>query len=385
MAIKRDTTSSDGELLFPSLMPHYDSLVYHIRHPKYHNDTGKIFIDDQNVDRNVHLTVDLAFKVSKEFDQKFLPSDSLYLQGYGVTGINSHGYAVYQNVEPTDSLFYRIDCPQYNVDSGYVSALYSDTLSKNLKHTRYDVTFHLSYNDSPLSGLQVELADQPALQTNESGKVTFEQILPDTLGYTIDHPEYLEKTGHFALSSNDTTIDLQVLPVYNLDFIVESGSLSGNIYVDQATVKLMPLDSVATTNSFGEATFEQVTPHDSIFYQVNAQGYYDTTGVVQVKNSDVRQKVTLELKPTLEATNLITPNGDGKNDYWIIYHAERYDAFQVSIYSPNGEKVYSTKNYSENKWNGKYHGEKLPDGVYYYIIRNPSGKTVFTGTINLVN
>jgi len=226
---------------------------------------------------------------------------------------------------------------------------------------------------------------------SSDGQLFFPSLLPhdDSLTYNLGHPEYKDASGKIFVSRGqenlDVTLDAEMIPVYSLQFNIESGTHSGNVPVTDATVELKGLDSMATTNSFGEATFEEVTPHDSILYEVRADGYDNSSGIVQVSNSDVEHKVTLKLKPKLEATNLITPNGDGKNDYWIIYNADRYDAFEVLIYSANGEKIYSTTDYSENKWDGKYHGDKLPDGVYYYVIKNPSGNIVFTGTINLVN
>jgi gliding motility-associated-like protein len=223
--------------------------------------------------------------------------------------------------------------------------------------------------------------------TSSGGNLLFPSLLPhyDSLTFNISHPEYQNMTGKIFIDDDNVIKNIHLNPVYSLQFMVESGTLSGNIPVSNAAVELTRLDSFATTNSFGETTFEGVTPHDSILYKVSAEGYYNSSGTVKVSNSDVRHQVMLEMKPVLDATNLITPNGDGKNDYWIIYNAERYKAFLVSIYTADGEKIYSTRNYSENRWDGKYHGDKLSDGVYYYVIKNPSGEIVFTGTINLVN
>jgi gliding motility-associated-like protein len=66
----------------------------------------------------------------------------------------------------------------------------------------------------------------------------------------------------------------------------------------------------------------------------------------------------------------ITPNGDGKNDFWYIDGIDGLTN-DVSIFNRWGSKVWSAHNY-DNKtvyWKGlDASGTPLPDGTYYYII-----------------
>lgn len=62
--------------------------------------------------------------------------------------------------------------------------------------------------------------------------------------------------------------------------------------------------------------------------------------------------------------NIITPNGDGKNDYFVIPGLDRYPGSTLIIYNRWGNQVYQNKNY-DNKWNG----EGLNEGTYYYILK----------------
>lgn len=81
--------------------------------------------------------------------------------------------------------------------------------------------------------------------------------------------------------------------------------------------------------------------------------------------------------------DVLTPNGDGINDTWIVINAERYPSASVKVYNRWGNEVYSTKGYS-NDWNGSYNGETLPTGSYYYSIdQNGDGTVVITGWIYL--
>lgn len=79
--------------------------------------------------------------------------------------------------------------------------------------------------------------------------------------------------------------------------------------------------------------------------------------------------------------NLVTPDGDGKNDYFIIDNIKKYPNNRVEIYNRWGIKVYETTNYdplgdgSTNVFTGYSEGKitvdkskKLPSGTYYYIV-----------------
>ena len=83
----------------------------------------------------------------------------------------------------------------------------------------------------------------------------------------------------------------------------------------------------------------------------------------------------------LDATNTITPNGDGINDYWIIRNIESFPDYDLYIFSDSGAMILTTTNY-QNNWNGVYKGSTLPTGVYHYILKK--GKKVFTGSISLI-
>ncbi|WP_267740668.1 gliding motility-associated C-terminal domain-containing protein [Myroides injenensis] len=75
--------------------------------------------------------------------------------------------------------------------------------------------------------------------------------------------------------------------------------------------------------------------------------------------------------------NLVTPDGDGKNDYFIIDNIQRFPNNSVEIYNRWGIKVFDTTNYDsrDNVFRGYSDGrvtvnknEKLPTGTYYYIV-----------------
>lgn len=80
---------------------------------------------------------------------------------------------------------------------------------------------------------------------------------------------------------------------------------------------------------------------------------------------------------TVVIPNIITPNGDGLNDRFFIekpLDGAQYERISISIFNRHGERVYQNENFQdvntrEEGWDGtNNNGQKLTNGVYYYLI-----------------
>ncbi|WP_343524609.1 MBG domain-containing protein [Pedobacter sp.] len=85
----------------------------------------------------------------------------------------------------------------------------------------------------------------------------------------------------------------------------------------------------------------------------------------------------------LVATNILTPNGDGVNDTWIVQNIDMYPVNEVRIFDRNGREMYNKKGY-DNSWNGTIGGNELAEGTYYYIITYGPDKLVQKGFITII-
>ncbi|MRJ08034.1 hypothetical protein EDL99_03910 [Ornithobacterium rhinotracheale] len=88
----------------------------------------------------------------------------------------------------------------------------------------------------------------------------------------------------------------------------------------------------------------------------------------------------------LDLYNVITPNGDGKNDVWEVKDLNVFgnqDA-KLRIFDRNGFLIYEQRGHSQLKWDGKKNGQKLPSTDYYYILDLPDGRT-YKGNITVKN
>jgi gliding motility-associated-like protein len=79
--------------------------------------------------------------------------------------------------------------------------------------------------------------------------------------------------------------------------------------------------------------------------------------------------------------NTITPNGDGKNEKFIIGGLEKYPGSSISIFNRWGSEVYRSSDY-RNDWTGG----NLVSGVYFYVlqVKTSEGNKVFKGWIQIL-
>lgn len=85
----------------------------------------------------------------------------------------------------------------------------------------------------------------------------------------------------------------------------------------------------------------------------------------------------------LIANNVLTPNGDGKNDFFVIQNIDMYPNNEVRIFDRAGRAIYSKKGYN-NDWNGTINGTPLHEETYYYIINLGEGVKPKRGFISIV-
>ncbi|WP_152969772.1 MBG domain-containing protein, partial [Pedobacter sp. Hv1] len=106
---------------------------------------------------------------------------------------------------------------------------------------------------------------------------------------------------------------------------------------------------------------------------------YIVTGTNQYGRTST-QFITITVKENLQvvtvkssATNIISPNGDGVNDYFIVKNIDAYPNNTVTILDRTGKILHKVKGY-KNDWNGSVNGVMLEEGTYYYLIEFGDGK-----------
>ena len=80
--------------------------------------------------------------------------------------------------------------------------------------------------------------------------------------------------------------------------------------------------------------------------------------------------------------NVVTPNGDGVNDTWVLGGLELYPSAKIKVFNRWGQTVYESTGYSA-PWPGTNNGELLPMADYYYIIDYSDEFEPITGTVTI--
>ena len=66
--------------------------------------------------------------------------------------------------------------------------------------------------------------------------------------------------------------------------------------------------------------------------------------------------------------NIISPNNDGANDFFIVSCIDFFPNNRLRIFNRWGDKVLDVKNY-QNDWAGTFRNELLPPGTYFYLLQ----------------
>ncbi len=203
-------------------------------------------------------------------------------------------------------------------------------------------------------------------------------------GFTsIDPSISLLRAGTYSLTITDTEGCM-----LTEDFILtapEAMMLSA-VTVD-ATCPDTPDGSIDLTVAGGAGTLEyrwddEVTTADrsALLPGDHTVTVTDANGCVQVLT------ITLGVVgiDCLRIYEIITPNGDGRNDTWSLRNAVLYPNAEVFVYSRWGKLVYHSRN-AGDEWDGTFNGKLLPNDSYHYVIHLNDGSEPRTGVISIIS
>ncbi len=95
-------------------------------------------------------------------------------------------------------------------------------------------------------------------------------------------------------------------------------------------------------------------------------GCYLISAIDSFMNESNSIKLCADNCPVYELPNTFSPNGDGINDFYGPFPYAFIESVDFKVFNRWGLELFKTKD-KDIFWNGKFNGETLPDGVYYYI------------------
>lgn len=220
---------------------------------------------------------------------------------------------------------------------------------------------------------------------NESGEGTVSS--GEILSYTI----YIRNTGN---------TDIQTLQVSN-NIPAQTTFVSiadGGVFLRNANTVNWPVSNLPADASPRQLHFKvKVDPLPDGIKSI------DNTARIQIGgNSDSTSKATFHCDPQesgcdkgtvtsikttgkaagLVISNVVTPNGDGKNDFFYVRGIEKNPGSALTIFNRWGGVVYQNKDY-QNSWNAT----GLSEGTYYYRLELNSptdGVKVYKGWVMII-
>lgn len=218
------------------------------------------------------------------------------------------------------------------------------------------------------------------LSVNATGLVTY-QLKPNATG-TSTVTVTIRDDGGIANGGTDTlrrsfTIDVATLGAVTITSDKGTSISKGDIVHLTATGgTIFRWDDADGIISGQQEAVLEARPMENTTYHVTVSNDAGCTNT-----ADFTVTVVPDFK--VEATNLLTPNGDGKNDKWVIRNLDSYPDNEIQIFDRTGRLVYTRRNYS-NDWDATMNGSPLGEGTYYYVLKIQGGAKTAKGYITII-
>lgn len=225
--------------------------------------------------------------------------------------------------------------------------------------------YNPAYNYQFYLNNQLIAQDKEVIQINEAG---IYHAAASNKACTILSGIKKLKTEDIAIEvSEDKTILINELTTLAVDYTVTPSTQTPTIIWSTSSTFI---------NSISEK--EQITVSPT-----TDQTYY--TKAVTPAGCEAEASIFIEVIASIKIPSMITPNGDGLNDRWIIEHIENYPNAKINLFNRWGNLVFTQVGY-ENDWEGLKDGQLLPSAVYYYVIKLNSNRddTVYSGSLTIM-
>ncbi len=159
----------------------------------------------------------------------------------------------------------------------------------------------------------------------------------------------------------------------------------GNDNVDFSTLTIITQPTSGATATI-DGNFNLIINYQGISFTGTEN---ITIEVCDIFGACTQQLLSLEVVGDIDVFTAISPNGDERNDIFLIEHIEKFDDTRenrVSIYNRWGDLVWDGRNYDNATvlFTGQSNnGSELPAGTYFFKIEFFTGRPTQTGYISL--
>ncbi len=202
-------------------------------------------------------------------------------------------------------------------------------------------------------------------------------------GYTVaqtiagNGTHTVQVTDTDGCQNSATTVVLPVIPIADFSFDPSPvyGTGKPTQFTDlSATVDSLPAVSWLWTFGDGNGSTEQNPVHNYA-----EEGIYPVTlFITDAFGCTSLISYDYTVIGNIVVPNVISPNGGGLNDFFVVWNLEEYPPASLSIWNRWGNLVFEANPYLNN-WDGDDHSA----GTYFYLLKLRNGE-LFKGNVTLV-
>lgn len=277
----------------------------------------------------------------------------------------------------------------------------SDTLTQTINTWEIPVAGFSFTSDCPNNQIIVDFTDESTSNTDVIDYFFYDFGSPSIPSSTVEDPTQLFSTnGNYTIQHivgtdkgcYDTlsqVLTVEPTPIANFTYNTDNSSNVVatvnfiNSSTDTSNVSWVFGNSTTSNSVNPSVTYLYNDNYEVVLYVSNALGCTDSAFQIISITNIVPPDEIITLIP-----NAISPNNDGKNDVWkLSFLSDLYPESEIQIFNGWGQQIFESVGY-ETPWDGTYHGERVNDGTYYYILNLNHGNGNFEtlkGTILVLN
>ncbi|MCK0161226.1 gliding motility-associated C-terminal domain-containing protein [Allomuricauda sp. F6463D] len=290
---------------------------------------------------------------------------------------------------------------QWKLDGTNISGETSKTItiSSHENNGSYTLFGSIDTFDSTSNNLQVKLASNETVTISANGTVLCEggEAIVLTSSSDLSDASFQWKKDGVVVDSASESFTANEIGVYQLEITTnECPLISNEITITEFDESLLVLDNsqdliiiegeTKTITASGADSYEWYDAGSNQISTSNSYGFTEEGEYLLIASfgsCTVSKLITVTYRDMFAIPNVITANGDGINDLWVLPNTYSRDPdVLVTIFNERGEQIFSQIGY-ENNWPQSTTAFNRQNMIFYYKISR-GGKNLKQGTITVI-